>query len=81
MDDGQLKNGCSMMIGPVGDVTAECRHLGNDIAVATCNHRKIALSGGHRYRAARKPELYARILGAEHRSEQRVPWMSSRGGS
>jgi len=81
MDDDQLKNGCSMVIDPFGDVIAECRHLGNDIAIATCNHQKIAMSGGHRYREARKPELYAHILGAEHRSEQTVPWMSSRGGS
>ena len=81
MLDDQLENGCSMVIDPFGDVTAECRHLGNDIAVATCNHRKIALSGGHGYHEARKPELYGRILGAEHRSGQTVPWMSSRGGS
>lgn len=76
MDDDQLKNGCSMVIDPFGDVTAECRHLGDDIAVATCNREKIAMSGGHRYREARKPELYGHILAAEHRSEQKVPWMS-----
>ena len=76
MDDDQLKNGCSMVLDPFGDVIAECRLLGNDIAIATCNHDKIALSGGHRYREARKPELYRHILGAEHRSQQKVPWMS-----
>ncbi len=76
MDDDQLKNGCSMVLDPFGDVIAECRLLGNDIAIATCNHEKIALSGGHRYREARKPELYRHILGAEHRSQQKVPWMS-----
>ena len=75
MDDDQLKNGCSMVIDPFGDVIAECRALGNDIAIATCQHRKIALSGGHRYREARKPELYRDILGAEHHSRQRVAWM------
>jgi predicted amidohydrolase len=77
MDDDQLKNGCSMMIDPFGDVIAECRVLGNDIAVAVCTHWKIAASGGHRYRAARKPDLYRQILGAEHRSEQTVPWLSA----
>jgi predicted amidohydrolase len=77
MDDDQLKNGCSMVIDPFGDVIAECRRLGNDIAVATCNREKIAISGGHRYRQARKPELYGHILGAEHRSEQNVAWMST----
>lgn len=76
MDDDQLKNGCSMVLDPFGDVIAECRLLGNDIAIATCGHDKIALSGGHRYREARKPELYRHILGTEHRSQQKVPWMS-----
>jgi predicted amidohydrolase len=76
MDDDQLKNGCSMVIDPFGDVIAECRSLDNDIAIATCAYQKIANSGGHRYREARKPELYGRILGAEHRSEQKVAWMS-----
>jgi len=75
MDDDQLKNGCSMVIDPFGDVVAECRSLGNEIAVATCAYEKVAASGGHRYRAARKPELYRHILGAEHRSEQKVVWM------
>lgn len=76
MDDDQLKNGCSMVIDPFGDIIAECRFLGNDIALATCTQQKIARSGGYRYREARKPELYRHILGAEHRSEQRVAWMS-----
>jgi predicted amidohydrolase len=75
MDDDQLKNGCSMVIDPFGDVIAECRSFDNDIAIATCVHGKIAQSGGSRYRAARKPELYGEILGAEHRSEQNVAWM------
>ena len=86
MDDDQLKNGCSMVVDPFGDVIAECRRLDNEIAIATCSHQKIAMSGGHRYREARKPELYRHILGAEHRSKQTVPWMSmtgphGRGGS
>lgn len=76
MDDDQLKNGCSMMVDPFGDVVAECRSFDNDIAIATCIHSKIEQSGGHRYRAARKPELYGSILSAEHRSEQQVAWMA-----
>src|SRR5579885_2405431 len=73
-DDDQLKNGCSMVIDPFGDVMAECRALGDDIAIATCTHEKIAKSGGRRYRDARKPDLYRHILGAEHNSQQTVPW-------
>jgi predicted amidohydrolase len=75
IDDDQLKNGCSMVIDPFGDVIAECRSFDNDIAIAACVHAKIAQSGGSRYRAARKPELYGEILGAEHRSEQKVAWL------
>jgi predicted amidohydrolase len=76
MDDDQLKNGCSMIIDPFGDVIAECRTLGDDIAIATCTHGKIADSGGRRYRDARKPDLYRGILGAEHEPRQTVPWLS-----
>jgi hypothetical protein len=64
-----------MVIDPFGDVIAECRSFDNDIALATCVRQKLVQSGGHRYRAARKPELYGHILGAPHRSEQQVAWM------
>ncbi len=80
MDDDQLKNGCSMVIDPFGEVIAECRSLDNDIAIATCDYDKLGSSGGHRYREARRPELYRDILGAEHRSEQKVAWMEESGG-
>jgi predicted amidohydrolase len=75
MDDDQLKNGCSMVIDPFGDVIAECRSLDNEFTMATCAYQKIARSGGQRYREARKPESYRHILGTEHRSEQKVAWM------
>ena len=77
MDGDQLKNGCSMVVDPFGDIIAECRLLDDDIAIATCGRQKIADSGGRRYREARKPGLYGDILSAEHRSNQTVPWMSN----
>ena len=77
MDDDQLKNGCSMVIDPFGDVVAECRTLSDDIAVATCAHDKIAKAGGLRYRDARKPDLYRHIRGAAHDPRQTVPWLSA----
>src|SRR5579862_4002661 len=80
MDDDQLKNGCSMVIDPFGDVLCECRALGDDCVIAECGYDKLALAGGHRYRQARKPELYRNILGAEHRSEQRVAWLAAARG-
>ncbi|WP_394826737.1 nitrilase family protein [Pendulispora albinea] len=75
MDDDQLKNGCSMIVDPFGDVLAECRTLGDDIAVATCTHDKLEKAGGYRYRNARRPELFGTILGQPHVGRHRVAWM------
>ena len=74
MDDDQLKNGCSMIIDPFGDVIAECRHLGNDIAVATITAEKLKNAGGYRYKMARRPELYGEIIATPHSSIQKVVW-------
>lgn len=78
MDDDQLKNGCSMVVDPFGDVIAECRDLGGQFVVAECVHAKLGQSGGHRYTKARRPELYGAILGAEHKSEQKVVWLGDK---
>ncbi len=75
MDDDQLKNGCSMVIDPFGDVVAECRHLGDDMVIASIHPSKLEQAGGYRYRLARKPELYRDIIGKSHRSDQQVAWM------
>lgn len=75
MDDDQLKNGCAMVIDPFGDVLAECTALGDDMAVAVCTREKLELAGGHRYRLARRPELYAEIVGRESKSQQSVSWI------
>ena len=76
MDDDQLKNGCSMIIDPYGDIIAECRKLDNDIAIATITPDKLQKAGGYRYRKARRPDLYRDIIGQEHISEQKVAWLS-----
>jgi len=75
MDGDQLKNGCSMILDPYGDVIAECRKLGNDIAIATLTADKLERAGGHRYRMARRPELYKDIIGQPNESRQKVVWM------
>ncbi len=75
MDDDQLKNGCSMIIDPFGDIIAECRTLGDDFVIATLSPEKLFQSGGYRYRKARRPELYRDIIGKPHRSEQKVIWL------
>lgn len=75
MDDDQLKNGCSMIIDPFGDIIAECRTLGDDITTATLTPDKLTKSGGYRYIKARRPELYGDIIAKEHKSEQKVVWL------
>ncbi|WP_423148985.1 nitrilase family protein [Rubrolithibacter danxiaensis] len=75
MDDDQLKNGCSMILDPFGDVIAECRKLDNDIAIATITPDKLYDAGGYRYKKARRPELYREIIGQEHEPEQKVVWL------
>lgn len=79
MDDDQLKNGCSMIIDPFGDIIAECRKLGNDVQTALCTPEKLTLAGGYRYRNARRPEIYKDIIGAGHEPRQEVAWLKSAG--
>jgi 5-aminopentanamidase len=75
MDDDQLKNGCSMIVDPFGDVIAECRSFEDSFVTATITPEKITQAGGHRYIKARRPELYKDIIGQEHKAEQKVVWL------
>lgn len=79
MDDDQLKNGCSMIIDPFGDVIAECGKLDNDITTANLTPEKLTEAGGYRYKEARRPDLYKHILGKPHIPEQKVAWLKSDG--
>jgi predicted amidohydrolase len=75
MDDDQLKNGCAMILDPFGDIIAECRTLGDDIAIADLTRDKLTKAGGYRYLKARRPDLYGEILAQPHKSEQKVAWL------
>jgi len=76
MDDDQLKNGCSMIIDPFGDIIAECRSLGDDYVTASITPEKLTQAGGYRYLQARRPELYKDIIGQPHTPEQKVAWLN-----
>ncbi len=76
MDDDQLKNGCSMIIDPFGDIIAECHSFEDSFAVATISPEKCLMAGGNRYIQARRPELYRDIIGQEHESQQNVVWLN-----
>ena len=75
MDDDQLKNGCSMVVDPFGDVIGECRKLGEEIVTVTLTEEKLRQAGGYRYVKARRPELYRDIIGKVHKPEQKVVWL------
>lgn len=77
MDDDQLKNGCSMIIDPFGDVIAECRSWEDSYVTATMLADKLEQAGGNRYIKARRPELYKDIIGQDHKPEQKVVWMNT----
>lgn len=76
MDDDQLKNGCSMIIDPFGDVIAECRSFDDSFVTAAITSEKLVQAGGHRYIKARRPDLYKEIIGQDHNPEQKVIWLN-----
>ncbi len=78
MDDNQLKNGCSMIIDPYGDIVAECRSFDDSFQTAVCTKDKLTFAGAHRYINARRPELYKDIIGAPHKPVQKVVWLDEK---
>jgi predicted amidohydrolase len=74
-DGDQLKNGNSLILDPYGDVMVEIKSFNDEIAIATVTEDKLKLSGGYRYKNARKPELYRDILSADHQSQTKPVWM------
>jgi len=81
MDDDQLKNGCSMIIDPFGDIIAECKNLGDDVVTATLEKEKLINAGGYRYKKARRPELYKDIISKPNNAEQKVAWLNIQSNS
>ena len=74
-DGNQLKNGNSLILDPYGNVIAEIKSFNDEIATAIITEDKLKLSGGYRYKNARKPELYKDILSAAHESKTKPVWM------
>jgi beta-ureidopropionase len=75
MDADQLKNGCSMIIDPFGDIVAECRSFEDEITSSVLIPEKLTQAGGYRYLKARRPDLYRDIIGQQHKPEQKVVWL------
>ena len=62
IDDDQIRNGNAMVIDPNGDVIAECRTLGDDVVVGTCDPAKLEPSMGRKHLDARRPDVYGPVL-------------------
>lgn len=77
-DGEHLKNGNSMIIDPFGEVLSEIRSFKNDITITKISKEKIELSGGWRYKNARRPELYKDIIGKKHISNTTPIWMKEK---
>ena len=77
-DGEHLKNGNSMIIDPYGEILAEIKSFKDEITVAEITKDKIPLSGGMRYRKARRPELYKHIIGKAHSSSTKPIWMKNK---
>jgi predicted amidohydrolase len=76
MDDDQLKNGCSMIVDPFGDVIAECKALDDEFVIADLSPEKLTEAGGFRYTQARRPELYKDVIGRDHVAELKISWLN-----
>lgn len=74
-DGDQLKNGNSMLLDPYGEVLSEIKSFNDDITISKITKDKLQLSGGWRYKNARRPELYRNILGQDHQSDTTPIWM------
>ncbi len=74
-DGEHLKNGNSMIIDPYGEVLSEIKSFEDDITISRISKEKIQLSGGWRYKNARRPELYKDIIGGDHKSVTSPVWM------
>ena len=67
-----------MIIDPYGELLSEIKSFENDITLAELSKDKIKLSGGWRYKNARRPELYNDILGRPHNSDTTPVWLKKK---
>jgi len=77
-DGEHLKGGNAMILDPYGELLAESNSFEADIATAELTRSKLTEAGGYRYRNARRPELYRKILGAGHEANTTPYWMKEK---
>lgn len=62
LDFDTIKPGLSMILDAHGDVIAECRSFGPEVTCAWLTEKCYREASGRRYLAARRPELYGKLL-------------------
>ena len=62
VDDDQVRNGNAMVLDPYGDIIVECNTLGDDVVVGLCTPEKIEKSLGRSFIAARRPQIYRKLV-------------------
>ncbi len=62
IDDDTVKPGCAMILDPFGEVLVESNALEDDIVVGLLTPEKLDQSSGWRYRKARRPALYEKLV-------------------
>ncbi len=77
-DGEHLKNGNSLVLDPYGELLTEIKSFEDEISIATLTDDKLKLAGGWRYRNARRPELYATIIGKAHHAETKPVWLDNK---
>ena len=64
-----------MVLDPYGEVLSEIKSFDDDFTISKITKDKLQLSGGWRYKNARRPELYREIIGRAHQSDTTPVWM------
>ena len=61
-DYDTVKPGLAMILDPHGEVVAESHALGDDVVLGWLTADKLKAASGQRYRNARRPELYQKMV-------------------
>ncbi|MCA9117852.1 MAG: nitrilase, partial [Planctomycetaceae bacterium] len=62
LDNGEVRNGNSMVLDPYGEIIGECTRPQDDFVVALCTRSKLETASGRRYIRARRPDLYGVLV-------------------
>ena len=61
-DYDTVKPGLALILDPYGEVLAESHTLGDEVVVGLLTADKLSAASGQRYRKARRPELYNKMV-------------------